>query len=121
MAPGRLGTTTPEMGVPVRFAEINAMTALVEVAFAAGSLMPELSFGSHFFQDLVESGIFYVALYPEDQGCVLNDALLQEYPNRLAELLPDDARFAGTVRVIDLEKPFRLMADIISQEIVCYR
>ena len=121
MAPGRLGTTTPEMGVPVRFAEINAMTALVEVAFAAGSLMPELSFGSHFFQDLVESGIFYVALYPEDQGCMLNDALLQEYPNRLAELLPDDARFSGTVRVIDLEEPFRLMADIISQEVVCYR
>jgi hypothetical protein len=121
MVPGRLGTTTPEMGVPVRFAEINTMAALVEVAFAAGSLMPELSFGSHFFQDLVESRIFYVALYPEEKDCVLNGALLQEYPNRLSELLPDVARFAGTVRVVDLEKPFRLMADIISQELVCCR
>lgn len=120
MVPGRLGTTTPEMGVPVRFAEISAMTALVEVAFVAGNLMPDLSFGSHFFQDLVESGIFYAALYPEERGIDLNEGILRTYPNRLAELLPDDARFAGVVRVVEPETPFRLAADIISQEVVCY-
>ena len=49
MAPGRLGTTTPEMGVPVRFAEVDRMAALAELAFSTGSLTPELSFGSAFF------------------------------------------------------------------------
>lgn len=119
MAPGRLGTTTPEMGVPVRFAEIDRMAALAELAFSAGSLAPELSFGSHFFQDLVESGIFYVAIYPEGKGCMTNESLLATRPNRLSELLPDDAAFAGYVRVVDLEGEFRLMSDIVSQRVIC--
>lgn len=119
MGPGRWGTTTPALGVPVRFAEFNAISVLAEVAFFAGGLMPELSFGSHFFQDLVESGIFYAALYPERKGCFLNSGLMEALPNRLAELLPDDARFAGVVRVLDLPDGFRLSADILSQELAC--
>lgn len=119
IAPGRIGTTTPEMGIPVRFAEIEGMAALAEVSFSAGSLMPELSFGSHFFQDLVESGIFYVALYPDRRECCLNEELLSQQPNRLAELLPDDARFADTIRVVDFADQYLLMSDIVSQGVVC--
>lgn len=119
IGPGRWGTSTPRLGVPVRFAEINAMTAIAEVAFPAGGLHPELSFGTHFFQDLVETGIFYVALDPERRGCFLNRALLDALPNRLAELVPDDARFAHAVRVVDLPPGFRLLADIVSQRVVC--
>jgi hypothetical protein len=121
MGPGRWGTSTPRLGVPVHFAEINAMTAIAEVAFSAGGLLPELSFGTHFFQDLVESEIFYLALYPERPGCFLNAALLQSRPNRLAELLPDDARLADVVRVLDLPAGFHPMADIMSQRVVCCR
>jgi hypothetical protein len=121
LGPGRWGTSTPQLGVPVRFAEINAMTAIAEVAFSAGGLQPELSFGSHFFQDLVETGVFYVALYPERPGCFLNATLLQERPNRLAESLPDDARFAEVVRVVDLPQGYQLLADIVSQQVVCCR
>ncbi len=65
MGPGRWGTTTPSLGVPVKFAEINNIAVLAEVAFSAGNLMPELSFGTHFFQDLVETNIFYIALFPD--------------------------------------------------------
>jgi hypothetical protein len=119
MTPGRIGTTTPEMGIPVRFAEIDSMAVLTEVAFTAGSLMPELSFGSHFFQDLVESGLFYVALYPDSKECMVNQSLLSALPNRLAELLPDDARFSPFLRVVDLQDDFCLMADIVSQGVIC--
>jgi hypothetical protein len=119
MGPGRWGTTTPSLGVPVRFAEFNAMAAIAEVAFSAGGLMPELSFGSHFFQDLVESGIFYVALHPDRKECFLNDRLLSSLPNLLAEILPDDARFADLLRVVDLPAGFALQADIVSQELAC--
>jgi hypothetical protein len=121
MGPGRWGTSTPRLGVPVRFAEINAMTAVAEVAFSAGGLQPELSFGTHFFQDLVESGIFYVALNPDKQGCLVNSAMLMALQNRLAELLPDDARLAGALRVVDLPQGYRLLADIMSQQVVCAR
>ncbi|MDP1732997.1 MAG: PEP/pyruvate-binding domain-containing protein [Sulfuritalea sp.] len=119
LGPGRWGTSTLRLGVPVRFAEINAMTAIGEVAFSAGGLQPELSFGSHFFQDLVETGIFYVALHPERPGCFLNAELLRVQPNRLAELLPDDARFAPALRVLDMADGYQLLADIVSQRVVC--
>ena len=119
IAPGRLGTTTPEMGVPVRFAEIDRMAALAELSFSAGSLAPELSFGSHFFQDLVESGIFYVAIYPEEKGCKINEQLISRLPNLLADLLPDDAGFADYVRIVELGGDFRLMSDIVSQGVIC--
>ncbi len=64
LGPGRWGTTTPSLGVPVRFSEINNVSFLGEIAYTAGNLMPELSFGTHFFQDLVENRIFFVAIFP---------------------------------------------------------
>lgn len=121
MGPGRWGTSTPRLGVPVRFAEINAMAAIAEVAFPAGGLLPELSFGTHFFQDLVESGIFYLALYPERANCRVHTEILDRAENLLAEWLPDDARLAQAVRVLDLPQGFQLMADIVSQRVVCCR
>ena len=96
------------------------MTALCEVAFSAGGLMPELSFGTHFFQDLVESDIFYVALFPESTACSLNQALLTDLPNRIAELVPEYAQYSDVVHVIDFpDKPLQLLADIVSQQVVC--
>jgi len=118
MTPGRLGTTTPEMGLPVRFAEIDSMSALVEVSFTEGSLAPDLSFGSHFFQDLVESGIFYAALYPEGKGCSFNMPFLSSRPNLFPDLLPDNARFCDAIRVIDIDS-LVLMSDIVSQDLIC--
>ena len=58
LGPGRWGTTTPSLGVPVTFAEINHMTVLVEIAFPGGNLMPELSFGTHFFRTLSRRAFF---------------------------------------------------------------
>ena len=121
IGPGRWGTSTPRLGVPVRFAEINAMTAIAEVSFSAGGLQPELSFGTHFFQDLVETGIFYVALNPEKPECLVNVPMLAALPNRLADLLPDDAGFADALRVVDLPPGYQLLADIVSQQVVCAR
>ncbi len=123
LGPGRWGTSSPGMGVPVRFAELRNVAVLGEIAFSAGGLMPELSFGSHFFQDLVESEIFYVALFPEREGTVLNLALLQELPNQLPALLPQDAGLAHVVRVVDLTAGDELLlqADILSQQVLCHR
>jgi hypothetical protein len=63
IVPGRLGTTSPELGVPVRFAEISNMSIACEVSYEGAGYMPELSFGSHFFQDLVETDIFYASIF----------------------------------------------------------
>ncbi len=121
IGPGRWGTSTPSLGVPISFSEINNLTALVEVAFPTGGLMPELSFGSHFFQDLVEADIFYLALFPEHKDCTLNLSWLNNRPNALDGLIPSCSRYKPVVKVCRLaDARVHLMADIVSQELVCF-
>jgi hypothetical protein len=119
--PGRWGTTTPAMGVPITFSEINKITVVAEIAYRDGSLIPDLSFGTHFFQDLVEMDIFYMAIYPEKEKVLFNSKWLESLPNRLQELLPQDSRFADVVRVYDVkDRDLRLVSDVINQKLVCY-
>ncbi len=121
IGPGRWGTTTPSLGVPISFSEISNLTALVEVAFTTGDLMPELSFGSHFFQDLVEADIFYLALFPDNKNCFLNSPWLQQQPNALDGLIPSCSRYKKVVKVYNAKKQkLRLMADVVSQDLVCF-
>jgi hypothetical protein len=122
LGPGRWGTSTPGLGVPVRFAEIRNVAVLGEIAFSAGGLMPELSFGTHFFQDLVEGDVFYLALFPEGEDCVLNLAALDGEENLLARLLPGEVAYEGVVKVVDFPGDgLLLLADILSQRVLCRR
>jgi len=119
--PGRWGTTTPSLGVPVSFAEINKVSVLAEVAYEGGNLMPELSFGTHFFQDLVESDIFYVAIFPQKESIVFNKENLLEMPNLLTEFLPEDQEYEDVVKVYETESDqLQIMCDILSQKVVCF-
>jgi hypothetical protein len=121
LGPGRWGTTTPEMGIPVTFSEINNITAIAEIAFKEGSLIPDLSFGTHFFQDLVEMNIFYMAIYPEGEKVSFNTAWMQAMPNLLGEIAPEGGRYADVVRVHDVQNSnLRLLADVVTQEMICY-
>lgn len=47
--PGRIGTSSPELGVPVSFAAINHFCAICEMSDSEVGYMPELSYGSHMF------------------------------------------------------------------------
>jgi hypothetical protein len=121
LGPGRWGTTTPSLGVPVNFAEINRVTVLTEIAYEGGNLMPELSFGTHFFHDLVESDIFYAALFPQKEGVVLNTEKLLKMRNLLAEFCPEESKYADVVRVCDVESgQLQIMSDIVSQKVICF-
>ncbi len=121
LGPGRWGTTTPAMGVPVTFSEINNITAIAEIAYQYGSLIPDLSFGTHFFQDLVEMDIFYMAIYPEREKVFFNTDWLASRPNQLSEFSPADGEYGDVVRVFDLAKgDLHLMSDVVSQRLVCF-
>jgi hypothetical protein len=120
LGPGRWGTTTPSLGVPVRFAEINNIKVLVEIAEMSEDIMPELSFGSHFFLDLVETNIFYVALFPDNKNVFLNLDILNNRHNRLPDILPEDKQYESLVKVYDLDEQTAIMSDIISQDIICF-
>ena len=121
LGPGRWGTTTPAMGVPITFSEINNITAIGEIAYSDGALIPDLSFGTHFFQDMVEMDIFYMAIYPEKEGVFFNAPWIKKQPNILSDLMPDDGRFANVLRVFDVRaKDLRLLSDIVTQKMICF-
>jgi hypothetical protein len=124
LGPGRWGTTTVSLGVPVSFAEIQRVAAVCEI-MRLGNVIPDVSLGSHFFNDLVEAGMLYVALYPTQPGHRLDEKRLRAAPSRLPELLPDDAALAGVVRVVDFPLPddgraLWLNADCVRQAAICY-
>ncbi len=121
LGPGRWGTTTPSLGVPVRFAEINKITVLVEIAYEGGNLMPELSFGTHFFQDLVESDIFYVALFPKKKSVVFNKVKLLEMSNLLTSFLSEEHKYENVVKVYEVDpNQLQIMCDVVSQKVICF-
>lgn len=102
IGPGRWGSNDIRLGVPVRYADINHCRLLIEVARLKNGFMPEVSFGTHFFQDLVESSIDYLPLFPDTEGNRFNEEFFRSSPNRLADLLPDEADFATEIKVIDV-------------------
>jgi len=102
MGPGRWGSRDLRLGIRVGYSDINNTRMLLEVARLQGGYTPEVSFGSHFFQDLVESRIRYLALYPEEEGVVFNEEFLHGSPNALPSLLPEASDYADLVRVIDV-------------------
>jgi len=103
MGPGRWGSRGDiKLGVPVRYGDINNTSLLVEVAKEKGDYTPELSFGTHFFQDLVESEIGYLPLYPDEQKNVFNEDLLLTSENQLTKILPAYKDFGDVVRVMKI-------------------
>ncbi len=122
IGPGRWGTSTPSMGIPVGFSEINMASALVEVSFRTANLVPEVSFGTHFFQDLVETDIFYIALFTEREEVFLNEELLNSMKNNLPGLLPEYKKYENVVKVCNFPAgDLTLMSDIVTQRVVCFR
>jgi len=123
VGPGRWGSSTPSLGLPVSFAEICHAAVLVEVAREEDGLMPELSFGTHFFQDLVETRIFYVALFPAAEKVIFDPALLAEYRNEFADWLPEYEKWQEVIKVYDISatrQELWLDADIKSQQTHCF-
>ncbi len=102
MGPGRWGSSNIDLGVKVAYADIYNTRVLVEIAMGVGGETPEVSYGTHFFQDLVESSIYPLPLYPNDKGVIFNRTFLDGVPNVLSELLPDDAPYADCIKVIDV-------------------
>jgi len=103
IGPGRWGSRGDiKLGVPVKYRDIHNTALLAEVAKERGGYEPELSFGTHFFQDLVESGIKYLPLYPEEEENIWKEEMFFRSENKLTEFLPRYEEFEDVVRVIDV-------------------
>ena len=67
IVPGRIGTSSPELGVPTAFSDISEFEVVCEVEEKDAGYNPELSYGSHIFQDLVEADILYTAVFANEK------------------------------------------------------
>jgi len=105
MGPGRWGSRGDiRLGVNITYSDINNTSLLVEIAHRKGSYVPDLSFGTHFFQDLVEAQIRYLPLYPDDDGNILNSGFFRGSTNLLPELVPEYAHLSETIRVVEVPR-----------------
>jgi hypothetical protein len=125
VGPGRWGSGNIDLGVNVSYADIDNVKVLVEVGRTEAGHEPELSYGTHFFQDLVEADIIYLPVFPDQPAAQFNTRFFSQSPNALSELLPDLAEFQDLVQVIDVPAAAKgayahVVADTQSRTAICY-
>ncbi len=103
VGPGRWGTSNPDLGVHIGYGDIYNTRALIELAGHDFGLTPDPSFGTHFFQDLVEANIYPLAIYLDDPGVDFNRDFFYNTPNRLSEFIKVEPDIENSIRLIAVD------------------
>jgi hypothetical protein len=103
VGPGRWGTSTPDMGVGVDYGDVYCTRALIELTGKGVGPDLEPSFGTHFFQDLVESNIYPLNVNLDDYDAVFNRGFFYQTPNHVSDYLHADAALLNSLRLIKVE------------------
>lgn len=103
IGPGRWGSANSRLSVPITFGDINNSGLLVEIS-PSYTPAPELAYGTDFFEDVIDAGIFVLGIQPAPQeGTMMDWDLLRQSPNRLSFYLPEATDLEDVLRVIDLQ------------------
>lgn len=121
VGPGRWGSKMPELGVPVTFGDVRNVAVLCELAAMHANLTPDISLGTHFFNDIVEMGIVYMGIHPrrEKEGYLCNEALLLRMPGSSSRWLQDRSAITGAVHLVEIRAGQRevfLQTNIMEQK-----
>jgi pyruvate, water dikinase len=84
IGPGRWGTSSPSLGIPVRAGRIARASAVCEIVAMHSGLIPDVSLGTHFFNDLVEHDLLYLACFPGKPGNAIDEQWLLEQASHTA-------------------------------------
>lgn len=95
-----------KLGVSITYSQINNTAMLIEIAKQKGNYKPDLSFGTHFFQDLVEASIRYLPLFIDGGNSFLNEIIIKDSNNLLIDMLPEYSHLKGVVYILDIENEF---------------
>ncbi len=126
LGPGRWGTSSPALGIPVSFYDVNAALVICEIVTMHKNLVPDVSLGTHFLNELVELDMLYLAVFPGQRNSYLDNDFFLGAPNRLLEMIPAAAKWEKVVKVIrtaDLPEGrnrVQLTADALEQKVLCY-
>ena len=115
LTPGRICTSSPELGVPSAFSDISEFDLIGEVSETEAGYLPELSYGSHIFQDLVEAEILYTAVFQDGSTLQYHPELLSVFPDELACYTSHAEQLSGIIHVYGTDGKVMLFYDM-SQE-----
>ena len=118
LVPGRICTSSPELGVPTAFADISEFDAILEVSETRAGYMPELSYGSHIFQDLVEAEILYGAVFDNEKTLVFSPDFFEALPNDLKTYAPKSAELEEIVKIWDVREQNIVMYHDMKEEML---
>jgi hypothetical protein len=118
IGPGRWGTRNLDLGVYIGYSDIYNTKALIEVTGEETGLAPEPSFGTHFFQDLVEANIYPLAIDLEDEDVIFNRDFFYNTPNHLVDFTPVDDQLSNCLRLIKVSsyRPGHLLRLVMDDE-----
>ena len=103
VGPGRWGTSSPDLGVHIGYADIYNTRALIELSGEGVGTAPEPSFGTHFFQDLMEAQIFPLAIYLDDEDAIFNRKFFYKTPHHLQDWISAEDSLLKCLRLIAVE------------------
>ncbi|MBQ2628022.1 MAG: phosphoenolpyruvate synthase [Eubacterium sp.] len=119
IVPGRIGTSSPELGVPTAFSDISEFEVICEVAESGAGYNPELSYGSHIFQDLVEAEILYTAVFENTQTKQYHPEKLMKFDNLLGDFFPELEPLGDVIRICDVSScGCRIYNDLTHEQLV---
>ena len=118
IVPGRVGTTSPELGVPTSFADISAYDIICETEESRAGYNPELSYGSHIFQDLVEAEILYTAIFQGEKTKKYSPEKLTSSKDLINEFDYSDV-LEGVVHIYDVsDRKCEVYNDVASEHLL---
>lgn len=115
IVPGRIGTSSPELGVPTTFSDISAYEIICEVEETKAGYNPELSYGSHIFQDLVEAQILYTAVFHNEKTIHFSPEKLLGCPDLVGEFVTEEM-LTEVVHVYDVKDRQCEVYDDVAEE-----
>lgn len=118
IVPGRVGTTSPELGVPTAFSDISAFDIICETEESKAGYNPELSYGSHIFQDLVEAEILYTAVFHGEKTLHYSPEKLAESKDMIEEFEPSEV-LKDIVHIYDVsDKKCEVFNDVANEHLL---
>ncbi|SIQ34523.1 Pyruvate phosphate dikinase, PEP/pyruvate binding domain [Alkalispirochaeta americana] len=122
LGPGRWGTTMPSLGVPVQVSDLGTAAVLCEIDQMHQGLIADMSLGTHFFHELVERNLLYLAVRLGQEGTVLDLDWLESQENCLDQYVPPETalRWGAVLRVLHFGAGLKLVAESSSQRALLY-
>ena len=102
LTPGRICTSSAELGVPSSFADISEFDMIAEISETRAGYVPELSYGSHIFQDLVEAEILYTAVFETQTTLHFAPSLLEPFSASLSDYAKDTGEMEGMDKILQV-------------------